>query len=100
VPGIFISYSHRDEKFLDQFRTHLKPLERIAVLDAWSDKQIVPGSEWFEDIKKALSRARVAVLLVTPNFLASDFIHDQELTPLLRKAGAGGVKILWIIIQS
>lgn len=100
APSLFISYSHRDGNFLDQFRVHLKPLERIAVMDAWSDKQIVPGSQWYSDIKKALARAKVAVLLVTPHFLASDFIHNQELTPLLRKAGAGGLKILWIPVRA
>jgi hypothetical protein len=100
APGVFISYSHRDEKFLDQLRIHLKPLEHVAVLDAWSDKQIAPGSEWFKDIKRALARAKVAILLVTPHFLASDFIRDHELAPLLKKAATGGVHIMWIPVRA
>jgi hypothetical protein len=100
APGIFISYSHKDRKFLDHLRIHLKPLERIAVLNAWSDQQIAPGSEWAKEIQKALAHAKVAVLLVSPSFLASDFIHNQELAPLLAKAGRGHVKILWIPVRA
>jgi len=98
--SVFISYSHRDQRFLNDLRVHLKPLERIAVLDAWSDKQIAPGSEWREAISLALRRAKVAVLLVTPSFLASDFIHDHELTPLLKEAGNGNTRILWIPLRA
>jgi hypothetical protein len=100
APGVFISYSHRDKRFLDDLRIHLKPLERIAVLNAWSDEQIAAGSAWSLQIGEALERAKVAVLLVTPWFLASDFIHNQELTPLLKKAAEGGVQILWIPVRA
>lgn len=96
---VFISYSHKDNKFLEDFLAHLKPFVRTGV-KAWSDKQIAPGSQWQQEIKTALSEAKVAVLLVSPQFLASDFIHDHELAPLLREAEAGGVTILWILIRA
>lgn len=97
---VFISYSHKDTKFLDQLLTHLKPLERAGKLTKWSDKQIAAGSEWFSEIQESLARTKVAILLVTPNFLASDFIHQHELGPLLRQANAGGVQILWIPVRA
>ncbi|MGD0259466.1 MAG: toll/interleukin-1 receptor domain-containing protein [Verrucomicrobiota bacterium] len=97
---VFISYSHKDTKFLDQLLTHLKPLERAGKLTKWSDKQVAPGSEWFSEIQESLDRTKVAVLLVTPNFLASDFIHEHELGPLLRQASTGGVQILWIPVRA
>src|SRR5262249_51473031 len=54
---------------------------------------------WFDEIKAALGRTSVAVMLVTPAFIASDFIDKQELGPLLKEAVAGGVRILWVLIR-
>ncbi len=97
---VFISYSHKDAKFLDQLLAHLKPLERAGKLTKWSDKQIAPGSNWFTEIQAFLARAKVAVLLVTPSFLASEFILEHELGPLLSQAEKGGVRILWIPVRA
>jgi hypothetical protein len=96
---VFISYSHQDKKFLDELETHLRPSLRTGAVTAWSDRQIQPGSKWFDEIKTALAKTSVAVLLVTPKFLASDFIHKHELGPLLKEAADGGVKILWVLIR-
>lgn len=97
---VFISYSHKDRKWLDALLTHLQPYIRDDSISPWSDKDIQPGSKWFEQIRAELDRARVAVLLVTPNFLASDFVHKHELTPILTEAEKGGVTILWIHVRA
>ena len=80
-------------------RTQLKPYLRKGAFKAWSDKDIEPGSEWFAKIKTQLAEASVAVLLVSPDFLASDFIDTYELGPVLKEAESGGVKILWVLIR-
>ena len=97
---VFISYCHKDKKLLSDLRAHLRPLERAGRVYAWSDQQIKPGSQWFPEIQEAISLSKVAVLLVTKDFLASDFIHDHELGPLLKDARTGGVTILWVLLRN
>lgn len=97
---VFISYSHKDKRWLDDLLTHLKPYLRDGSITYWSDRQIQPGSEWLSEIRSALIRTKVAVLLVTKDFLASDFIHEEELGPLLLEAKRGGVRILWIPVRA
>ncbi len=78
---------------------HLQPLVRSQQLDVWSDDRIKAGADWKHEIESALQRAHVAVLLISPDFLASDFIVDNELPVLLGKANAQGVAILPLILR-
>jgi len=99
--GIFVSYSHVDREWLDRLQTHLAPYlrgERIK-LGVWDDRQIVPGADWAAEIDRALAEARVAVLLVSPNFLASDFVARVELPAILRRAGTD-LTVFWIPIRA
>jgi WD40 repeat protein len=97
---VFISYSHEDTKWREDLEKHLKPYLRAGSFKSWSDKQISPGSQWFTEIDSALARTSVAVVLVTPDFIASDFIHDYELGPFLKEAKQGRVKILWVPVRA
>jgi hypothetical protein len=96
---VFISYSQRDSKWMQRLQVHLKPLERLGVISRWDDSRIQPGSRWQDEIAAAIRRARVAVLLVSADFLASDFINENELPPLLKAAAREGVMILPVILS-
>jgi hypothetical protein len=96
--NVFVSYCHEDDAWLKRLKVHLRPLIRQGVLDVWDDTKISPGLTWREEIKNALSRARVAVLLVSADFLASDFAVDTEIPKLLHRAADGGVLILPVVI--
>jgi O-acetyl-ADP-ribose deacetylase (regulator of RNase III) len=97
---IFVSYSHKDRVWEERLEKMLKPLVRNNSIVVWADRQIKPGSRWREEIQKALSMTKVAVLLVSPEFLASDFIANEELPPLLSAAEADGVTVMWACISS
>jgi hypothetical protein len=97
---VFISYSHHDKAWLDRLRVHLRPLVRDGLIDVFDDTKIKPGARWRDEIKAALDKARVAILLITADFLASDFIAQDELPPLLKKARAGGATILPVIVNA
>ena len=96
---VFISYSHADKSWFKRLSVHLRPLVRDQSIDVWADTQIAPGSEWRVEIKKAIDSASVAVLLVSADFLASDFIVRDELPPLLNAAKQDGVTILPVILS-
>lgn len=94
---VFVSYSHSDSKYLDEIRKHFKPISKN--IDFWDDSKLNPGDKWREEIDKAIDNSRVAILLLSADFLASDFIVNNELPPLLKAADEKGAKILIVILR-
>jgi hypothetical protein len=96
---IFISYSHRDRDYLDRMLVHFKPLEKAGLIDPWVDTRLKAGDRWKQDIAAALQAASVAVLLVSADFLASDFIVKNELPQMLANAEKKGTRIIPVILK-
>ena len=76
---IFLCYSHKDERLLDRLKTHLSLLQHDKIISIWYDRRIGAGTEWAGAIDEHLNSARMILLLVSQDFLASDYCHDVEM---------------------
>ncbi|WP_338762014.1 toll/interleukin-1 receptor domain-containing protein [Bernardetia sp. ABR2-2B] len=94
---VFVSYSHLDTDFLLDIKRHFKPFSKK--IDFWDDTKIEPGQKWKDEIKKAIEQTKVAILLVSTDFLGSEFIADEELPPLLKAAEEHGAVVLTVILK-
>ncbi len=95
---IFISYSHKDKRILNELREMLSP-QIDRGLELWSDQEIQPGQEWRPKILQALEQAKVAVLLVSSHFLDSQFIKNEELPRIFDRAKCNKTLILWVPVN-
>jgi len=86
---IFISYAHKDEAYKDELETRLRGLRHIVPIDFWTDREILAGAEWEEDILKKLDVADIVILLISPDFMGSSYCFSLELTKALAKYKAG-----------
>jgi len=94
----FISYAHKDEPLRAELDTHLKPLVRTGELDAWHDRSITPGEKWEGQINDNLQRADIVLLLLSPDFIASDYCH-KEMEIALQREAAGQTRVVPIVAR-
>ncbi len=98
-PFIFISYAHKDEDYKDELITHLAALKNQGFIEAWHDREIEAGL-WDDQIKEAMEKADIFLLLITANFLNSKYISEIEITKAYQKHKAGTAKIFPVICSS
>jgi tetratricopeptide (TPR) repeat protein len=99
IPSVFISYSHKDEIWKDRLRPHLRMLEQTGRLTIWDDRHIDAGATWYEEIKKAMQDAEVAVCLISADYLSSDFCIKEEIPYFLERRQKDGMLLLPILIR-
>ena len=99
MTDIFISYSHKDEAWKDALQQQLRVLERHSQFSVWDDRQIAAGDVWLTEIKSAITQAKVVILLVSSDFLASEFVTQQEIPQFLKRREHEGLRIVPILIR-
>jgi hypothetical protein len=97
---VFISYSHKDETLRKRLETHLKLLQRQGLISVWSDRKITAGEEWKGKIDENLESASIILLLVSPDFVASDYCFDQEMKRALARHEARTARVIPIILRA
>lgn len=102
VNKIFVSYSHQDGAWVERLTTMARPYLRTAEveLDLWVDTRIKAGDQWDLEIKKALARAGVAVVLVSAGLLGSDYVTRNELPEMVEAARDGKLRLLWVYLSA
>jgi len=93
---VFISYAHEDRKWVEELQKMLSPWLRDNRVSLWDDSQIAAGAKWGDEIQRALTEAKVAVLFVTKDFLSSSFIMDVELPQILKRAEEKTLRLIWV----
>jgi tetratricopeptide (TPR) repeat protein len=96
---VFYSYAHEDEKLRDELEKHLANLRRQGVITAWYDRDISAGSEWDEEIKKRLDDASVILLLISPDFMHSEYCHNVEVKRAMERHDAGEACVIPVFLR-
>src|SRR5215813_6487788 len=97
---IFYSYAQNDEALVDELEKHLSILKRQGHITAWDKRNISAGTEWSSAIHKNLHAADIILLIISADFLASDYCYGVEMQQALARHDANDARVLPIIARS
>ncbi len=96
---IFCCYAHEDEALLKKLKTHLKPMQRQGLIDVWHDRDISAGIEWEREIDTHLNTAQIILLLISPDFINSDYCYCIEMKRALERHTRYEARVIPIILR-
>ena len=96
---VFMSYSHRDEELRDQLEVQLAMLKRQGLIDVWHDRRLLAGDHLDWTISKELDEADIVLLLISPDFLASDYCYKIEKGRALERHNEGSARLISVILR-
>jgi tetratricopeptide (TPR) repeat protein len=97
--NVFYCYAREDQSLSQKLEQHLSNLKRLYHLNTWFDRQILPGDNWAEVIEKNLNSADLILLLISPDFMASDYCYSQEMKRALTRHAQGEVRVIPILLR-
>lgn len=92
-------YAREDKGLLDQLKTHLSPLQKLNVINMWDDGDISAGAEWEPEIKNHLNNAKIILLLISADFIASDYCYSMEMQHALKRHERGEARVVPVILR-
>jgi hypothetical protein len=96
---LFFSYSHKDEDLRNELETHLALLKRQGVISSWHDRRITAGGDIHKEISAELESSQIVLLLVSANFLASDYCFEKEMSRAIEKHNDGSAVVIPVILH-
>ena len=96
---VVLSYAHHDDRLRGELDKHLSPLRRSALIETWHDRRITPGAELDIEIDRHLANADLVLLLISPDFINSDYCYCREMRTALRRHARGQARIIPIILR-
>jgi TIR domain len=97
--SIFLSYSRKDKDLLNSFRIHLAGLVNTGQITTWHDRDIEAGSEWEPILQHQLNTAKIIILLISANFIASEYCYGNELKRAIERHDAGAAHVIPVILK-
>ena len=97
---VFISYARKNKRWLERVETHLGVLAREGQIDIWDDQRLEAGEVWLARLNERMSHAGIAVLLISPDFLNSEFILTKEVPALFKRHEADGMRLYPLLIEA
>src|SRR5260370_21075981 len=96
---LFYCYAHKDKRLRDELEKHLSHLKRLDLIVEWHDRDISAGTEWEYEINAHLNSASIILLLISPDFIASEYCYSIEMTRAMERHEAGEARVIPIILR-
>src|SRR6266568_2055117 len=97
--AVFCCYAHEDAPHLENLKAHLTLLQRQGLIAVWADTNISPGSNWEEEVEKHLNTAHIILLLISADFIASDYCYSREMTRAIERDERGEARVIPVILR-
>lgn len=96
---IFFCYAHEDEELLNKLKSHLRSLQRQGLIEFWYDRNISAGTEWEQKIDEHLNTAQIILLLISSDFIDSDYCYSIEMKRAIERHAKGEAHVIPIILR-
>src|SRR6202165_5992878 len=97
--SMFLSYAHEDEPLRKELEKHLSLLQRQGLVSTWQDRRITAGTNWAQEIDEHLNSASIILLLISSDFLASDYCYGMEMRRALERHNAGQARVIPLFLR-